>query len=125
VDLPGYGYARGGRESEAEFEALTRAYFGRETAAGILLVDARHPGLDADRAAWRWLHTAAAELVIVATKIDKLSRAERRRALIQLESVFEDSVLPVSAVTGEGLDSLWKLIERLANSPNPPPNLRR
>jgi GTP-binding protein len=125
VDLPGYGYARGGRRSETEFEALTRAYFGRETAAAILLVDARHPGLDADRAAWRWLHTAAAELAIVATKIDKLSRAERTRALMQLESVFEDSVLAVSAVTGEGLDSLWKLIERLANSPNPPPSLRR
>jgi GTP-binding protein len=121
VDLPGYGYARGGRASEAEFEALTRAYFGRETAAGILLVDSRHPGLGADRAAWRWLHTAAADLAIVATKIDKLSRAERTRALTQLESVFEDSVLPVSAVTGEGLDLLWKLIDRLANSPNQPP----
>ena len=120
MDLPGYGYARGGREAAAEFEALTRAYFGRETAAGILLVDARHPGLDADRAAWRWMHTAAAELAIVATKIDKLARAERTRALKQLESVFEDSVLPVSAVTGEGLDELWKLIDRLANSPNPP-----
>jgi GTP-binding protein len=125
VDLPGYGYARGGREAASEFETLTRAYFGRETAAGILLVDSRHPGLDADRAAWRWMHTAAAELAVVATKIDKLSRAERTRALTQLEIVFEDSVLPVSAVTGEGLDSLWKLIDRLANSPNPPPKAQR
>jgi GTP-binding protein EngB required for normal cell division len=57
---------------------------------------------------------------VVATKIDKLTRAERTRALTQLDIVFEDSVLPVSAVTGEGLDSLWKLIDRLANSPNPP-----
>ena len=39
----------------------------------------------------------------------------------ELESVFEDSVLPVSAVTGEGLDELWKLIDRLANSRNPHP----
>ena len=55
---------------------------------------------------------------MVATKIDKLARGQRIRALRELESVFEDSVLPVSAVTGEGLDELWKLIDRLANSRN-------
>ena len=54
----------------------------------------------------------------MATKIDKLARGQRIRAMRELESVFEDPVLPVSAVTGEGLDELWKLIDRLANSPN-------
>ena len=121
VDLPGYGYARGGRQAAVEFEALTRAYFGRGTAAGILLVDARHPGLDSDRGAWQWMHAATAHLAIVATKTDKLSRAELARALKTLETVFEDSPLPVSAVTGEGLDELWTLIERLANSHKPQP----
>ena len=53
---------------------------------------------------------------MVATKIDKLGRGERIRALRELESVFETSVLPVSAVTGEGLDELWKLIDRLKKS---------
>jgi hypothetical protein len=37
----------------------------------------------------------------------------------ELESVVEDAVLPVSAVTGEGLDELWKWMDRLANSRNP------
>jgi 50S ribosomal subunit-associated GTPase HflX len=59
---------------------------------------------------------AAVELAIVATKVDKLSMAERTRALKQLESVFEHSVLPVSAVTGEGLDELWTLIDNLTNN---------
>ena len=72
---------------------------------------------------------------LVATKIDKLARGERIRAMKTLESVFENSVLPVSAVTGEGLDKLWKLINRLANSNNKlrdsspaataPPHLRK
>ena len=53
---------------------------------------------------------------VVATKIDKLARGERIRALRELESVFENSVLPVSAVTGEGLDQLWTLIDRLKSS---------
>jgi GTP-binding protein len=137
VDLPGYGYARGGREAAAEFEALTRVFFegGEGQAhpappahkAALLLVDARHPGLDSDRAAWQWLHASAGHLSLVATKIDKLARGERIGALREFESVFEHSVLPVSAVTGEGLDELWTLIEQLANNnhlPRKPSRLR-
>jgi 50S ribosomal subunit-associated GTPase HflX len=56
---------------------------------------------------------------LVGTKIDKLARGQRIRALRELESVFEDSVLPVSAVTGEGLDELWKLIDSLVSNRNP------
>jgi GTP-binding protein len=113
VDLPGYGYARGDR---SEIQAAIRAYFGDRTPAALLLVDARHPGLAADRDAWTWLRTVVDETAIVATKIDKLSRAERLRAMRDNEAVFEHPVLPVSAVTGEGLDELWKLIERLTTS---------
>jgi GTP-binding protein len=125
LDLPGYGYARAPRQrpaaqspenarqaSQAEFEAIVRIVFERAP-AGLLLVDARHPGLASDRAAWQWVSASAARAGVVATKIDKLGRGERIRALRELESVFETSVLPVSAVTGEGLDQLWKLIERL------------
>ena len=118
VDLPGYGYARGGAAAAHEFDDLTAAYFGVQRPAAILLVDARHPGLASDLAAWQWLKDTAADAAVVATKIDKLARGERIRAMRELESVVEDSVLPVSAVTGEGLDELWKLIDRLANSRN-------
>jgi GTP-binding protein len=118
LDLPGYGYARGG---DAGFEALAGSVFVRQP-VGLLLVDARHPGLDADRQAWAWMRTSVAVHAIVATKIDKLSRAERLRATRTLEAVFEDSVLPVSAVTGEGLDELWTLIDRLLNNHRPRSN---
>lgn len=116
VDLPGYGYARTAVEDAgATFDEVTRLVFARNPAA-LLLVDARHPGLPGDAAAWRWLCETVAERAIVTTKIDKLSRAERLRAIRTNEAVFEHPVLPVSAVTGEGLDELWKLIEKLTNS---------
>jgi GTP-binding protein len=135
LDLPGYGYARaprrsgrvgvetGGassaeqarRASQGEFEAIVRVVFERRP-AGLLLVDSRHPGLASDRAAWQWISASAERAGVVATKIDKLGRGERIRALRELESVFETSVLPVSAVTGEGLDQLWKLIDQLKTS---------
>jgi len=122
VDLPGYGYARGGDAAAREFAELTQAYFAEPAnAAALLLVDGRHPGLDSDLEAWRWLTSVAEEAAVVATKIDKLARGQRIRAMRELESVFEHSVLPVSAVTGEGLDELWKLIDRLANSRKPQP----
>ena len=115
IDLPGYGYARGGR---SDFDELARAVFGRGVLA-LLLVDSRHPGLEADRQAWEWVRERAAAAVVVATKIDKLARGQRIRALGKLESALQEAVLPVSVVTGEGLDELWKLIDRLADSSRP------
>jgi GTP-binding protein len=130
VDLPGFGYTRGRGGREA-FEELATGYFSRQENTApelrinaLLLVDSRHPGLESDRAAWQWVQRAAAGAAMVATKIDKLARGERIRAMRELESVFEHSVLPVSAVTGEGLDQLWKLIDKLANSRTPQPRRR-
>ena len=51
---------------------------------------------------------------IVATKIDKLTRAERDRNLRELGRIFERAPVPVSASSGEGLEELWKLIARVA-----------
>jgi GTP-binding protein len=120
VDLPGFGYARGGDTSAREFQKLTEAYFSRaDVAIGVLLlVDSRHPGLESDLDAWRWLTTSpeARGLVltgVVGTKVDKLTRAERTRHAREFESLFQTPVLLVSVQTGEGLDELWKMIASL------------
>jgi GTP-binding protein len=140
VDLPGYGHAPGGVDAARRFEELTQAYFDRASlgvpvgpdatdqpgpVSALLLVDARHPGLESDRAAWQWMQRRVERCAVVATKIDKLARGQRIRALRELESVLEDSVLPFSAVTGEGLDALWNLIDRLANNRNSQPRHSR
>ena len=144
VDLPGYGYARGGDDSATELAAVARAYFEhrdsrfasrgsddaddstnresrtanrggeRTNQATLLLIDSRHPGLDLDLDAHRWLTTVAGPPQIVATKVDKLSRSDRVRNLKELERVFGCAPLPVSAAGGEGLDELWRLIAKVA-----------
>ena len=142
VDLPGYGYARGGADSATELAAVAAAYFqprnpgsdrgdesspktapgsrirdpGRELAkrATLHLIDSRHPGLRSDIDAARWFDSVGVERYVVATKIDKLSRSERERNLKELGRIFECAVVPVSAPSGEGLDELWKLIARVA-----------
>jgi GTP-binding protein len=135
VDLPGYGYARGGDEARREFAAITGAYFSAGAAkkgtepffAGggekralspflrgvLLLVDSRHPGLDADRLAWDWLQQVPVARVVVATKLDKLTRQDRVRHLNELEQLHNGPVLGFSALTGEGLKDLWKTIDVL------------
>jgi GTP-binding protein len=119
VDLPGYGYARGGEPARREFETITNTYFAERKRrdgwlAGVLmLIDSRHPGLDADRHAWAWLQTVPTGRVVVACKLDKLTRTDRVRHLKELEQLHEGPVLGVSAQSGEGLKELWKTIDAL------------
>jgi GTP-binding protein len=120
VDLPGYGYARGGDAAREEFDALAAAYFRNRVSdprfRGVfVLVDSRHPGLDLDRGAWNWLERLGVNRHVVATKVDKLTRAERQRHLAELEKVYSGPVTPSSADTGEGLDQLWKTIASLTS----------
>ena len=132
VDLPGYGYARGGDDAAEEFGRLTDAYFARaipdgtrasgpgtrlttKPIASLLLVDARHPGLQSDLEAWTWLSAQPGPHGIVGTKVDKLTRAERVRNSRQLNTLFDVPVLLVSAQDGEGLEELWKTIASLPN----------
>jgi len=106
----GWGLGLGERDqaSDRQLSGPGAGGRGRRIAGVILAIDARHPGLDRDRAAHRWLLAQAAPVVIVATKVDKLSQAERARARRHTETSFGVAALPVSAVTGEGLDQLWR-----------------
>jgi GTP-binding protein len=114
VDLPGYGYARGGGASAQEFDTLTDAYLSRAGQRGVmLLIDSRHPGLESDMQAWNWLQSQPFPHGVVGTKVDKLSRAERARHARQFQMLFDMPVPMVSALTGEGLDELWKMIASL------------
>ncbi len=90
----------------------------------ILLVDARHPGLDSDLATAAWLRGLGFDPLVVVTKIDKLSKSERSASLRAFEQqfgvaapardagrrMFGHAVVGVSAATGEGMDELWKQV---------------
>jgi GTP-binding protein len=117
VDLPGYGYARGGAESVEAFEQLTRQYFdesdgGRRLAGVLQLIDARHPDLPQDAAAFEWLIRTHLPLAIVATKMDKLKQSERSFTIKVLETKYGMRVVPESATDGMGLDEIWKTLRQ-------------
>ncbi len=144
IDLPGYGYARGGAESTRVFDRLTERYFRQEPATGegprrpgeggspprgptgaILLVDARHPGLENDRSALAWLTGLDLPIVVAATKIDRLARSARHARLRAHEKALAHPVLPVSAKRGDGLPELWRALLALATGSPPPDPMAR
>lgn len=47
----------------------------------------------------------------MASKIDKLGRADRTRNLREFERLFGQTPLAVSITNGEGLDEIWHVIE--------------
>jgi GTP-binding protein len=138
VDLPGYGYSRKEARAEydrlaqmyfarAGSPGLKPGTYGggdtppdrgfrpsgrddiRPTPIGVLLaLDARHPGMESDLATLQWLRDRRFDPLVVVTKIDKLSRNERAKALDRFEQLSGQPALAVSAATGEGLEDLWK-----------------
>jgi GTP-binding protein len=122
VDLPGYGYARGGAESVEAFGELTREYFdptsqpGRRVCGVLHLIDARHPSLRQDFLAYEWLIRRGVPVTIVATKMDKLNRSEQRQALKAFEK-YAAVVVPSSVPSGLGQVEIWKVIRQWAETP--------
>jgi GTP-binding protein len=150
MDLPGYGHAGGGEKARREFAALTALYFDTRTTPGdtrttpgvvfeeartgnharsdlasplravVLAIDARHPGLASDRDAWRWLQTLGVPFLLVATKFDKLSQSEKATLNRACEDSLGATPLPVSTVTGAGLDELWGRLNELTGGGSNP-----
>jgi len=123
ADLPGYGYARVSKERKGEWWALIDQYL-RESPKlhGIVqLLDARHDPTDEDLRMFDLLADLGAPTLVVATKVDKLRRAEvaaRTRALAAALGLDDEQLIPFSAVTGEGRDELAAAIVSLIDTPS-------
>jgi len=118
ADLPGYGYAKLSKSISAEWPGFIEPYLAaRETLAlCICIVDANVPVRPNDRQLLDWLRSVDRELLVVATKVDRLSGNERTRNLAALKRDLEfEAILPVSAKTGYGIAELWRRIEEAGN----------
>ena len=117
VDLPGYGFARASKSDRQAWGEVVDAYFSRPTERllPVQLVDAKVGATDLDVGAIRWLRSIGREPIVVATKLDRLKRGERARALEGIRRALgldhEAGLIAVSAETGEGVRELWQRIE--------------
>lgn len=114
VDLPGYGWAKAGKQVTKKFQNLGRDYLrGRVSLKRVyLLIDGRHGLKSVDTEALDALDEAAVSYQIVLTKADKLKKGEGEAMAAQtLKAISKrpaayPAVLVTSSEKGDGLPEL-------------------
>jgi GTP-binding protein len=118
VDLPGYGYAKRSHTERREWADLIHTYLLQRPALALLvaLVDIRR-GLEADDEQLLELISqtprasrAPVEIILVATKLDKLPGSERKLALTKLKAQTPRPWIGFSTELPETHDLLWRQI---------------
>ena len=118
VDLPGYGWARRSKGERAEWQTMIEGYLKKRASlrAVIVIVDVRRGVEEEERqlieflAEPREVSGRPLEVILVATKLDKLGAAARKPAMAAVRKDAPGKVIGFSAVTGEGREELWAKI---------------
>lgn len=118
VDLPGYGFAKVSRDEKNRWGSMIEGYLSRsETLREVLmLVDMRHQPTSDDVTMVEYLRHYEIPFHVIATKADKLSRAERNRNLpviYRTLAVQPWQVIPFSSQDGTGREQVLELFEDL------------
>jgi GTP-binding protein len=118
VDLPGYGYAKVPAEVQKRWRPMVETYLtSRPNMRGmVLLLDIRREPSKEDLNLWHWLQTMSIKVVIVITKVDKLSRNKRNKqsaAIVRTLGGKKEELIEFSAMTGEGKEQLWRELLKL------------
>ena len=118
VDLPGYGYARVPAHLRDAWRTLVEWYLGDSgLVRGVVhLVDARRAPTEHDVSMVDYLAHVGLPSVVVLTKMDKLNRGERAKAITRAAEaldVGDERLLPFSSRSGEGREALLACLEDL------------
>ena len=117
ADLPGYGYANVSRKISQEWPKFIEPYLNERPtlALCIALVDCNVPPQQNDRQLLDFLSASGREVLLVATKSDRLSNNQLLNVLRDLAEQYPSArLLPYSSKTGAGRDELWKQIRQVA-----------
>jgi len=121
VDLPGYGYAKVPREVKKHWGKLIQGYLEQRTCLRllVLIVDARRKGTEDEKLFTQWLDLHGIPWIPVLTKTDKLKNAVRASSRRHWrEFLAARDIVEFSAVTGEGRDRLWRVIDAALRGEN-------
>ena len=119
VDLPGYGFAARNPQDKDKWSTLTDGYFTKNKNADLIkgvvqLVDCRAGITKDDRMMLEWMNATGMYYILVITKIDKLNKTERAKALEEISGdpvIAEGTpIIPFSSLKGEGKLELWREI---------------
>lgn len=116
VDLPGYGYAKAGREESAKWGKMVERYLNKSASLRrvFLLVDIRHEPTANDKLMYDWIVHNGYTPVVIATKLDKIKRSqtEKQKKLVRqtLGMGAEDTLIAFSSETKQGSEEIYALL---------------
>lgn len=120
IDLPGYGFTRRSKTEQSAWAGLIEGYLqSRVTlAVVVVLVDIRRGLEPDDQELIDFVETAKkvtrrpVEVLVVATKLDKVPRSARKTALSALVKSTGRKVIGFSSETTEGRVELWRELRK-------------
>jgi GTP-binding protein len=116
VDLPGYGYAKVSKVEKESWGKIIETYLvGRqELKRVILLVDCRHKPTGDDVLMFNWIKHYGYEVIVVATKSDKLTKNELRKSEVVIKETLklgnEDKLVFFSSLKKEKREEVIDLL---------------
>ena len=122
VDLPGYGFAKASKQEKDKWAAMIEGYLqNSENLKRVFqLVDIRHAPTQDDQMMVEYLRHYDIPFTVIATKADKLSKAQRGRnipLICRTLAVQPWEVLVHSSKDNTGRDALLDLIEADISDP--------
>ncbi len=117
VDFPGYGYAKVSKGEKRRWADLVEGYFEQDRNLKLIvqILDIRHAPTKDDTNMLEYLYHYNLPFVVVLTKLDKLKKSQIQPQLDnfkELLSAYEGvDIIPFSSQTGEGKESIQKIIE--------------
>ena len=117
VDLPGYGYASVSKTKKASWGDFVEEYLKTREQLKfiIMLVDIRHTPSEEDKMMYQWILHQNIKHAVVATKLDKIPRAQIAIRLADITKTLnlsnEVKLFPFSSESKQGKDEVWKEIE--------------
>ena len=117
VDLPGYGYARVSEQEKAKWGKMIEDYLhqSKQLKAVFLLIDIRHDPSGNDKLMYDWILHQGFEPIIIATKLDKISRGQVPKHLKMIREglgvVKNTVIIPYSAQTKQGREEIYELLD--------------
>lgn len=118
VDLPGYGYAKVSKTERERWGKLIENYLQNRPQLKkiILLIDIRHEVGKNDKMMYDWIKYYHNEVIVVATKMDKIKRSQLQKHIAMIKKGLalsgNDQIIAFSAETKQGKETLWEAIER-------------
>ena len=116
VDVPGYGFAQGGKERQRKFGMMIEEYLKNrnELKQVFMLVDYRHKPTEDDCLMYNFLKFYNLNIQIIATKYDKVSKNAR----IKQDKLIKDTLklgegedfIPFSTITKRGKEEVYNVI---------------